>query len=137
MGVFFYASLDLFFAFMSVAVIRSEFAPCDEAGKTTPTRSRPRLRDLGIAIGVLPTGRYYLTDDVNSQEHGSCFVVVATDAPLDSPLLVAGTQTQILGSSASSQHPDCFRNRYPRVKSSEQRSRVDDAGRGVGDAGSK
>lgn len=28
-------------------------------------------------------GRYFLRDEVNRQEHGSCIVVVATDAPLD------------------------------------------------------
>lgn len=29
-------------------------------------------------------GRYYLKDSVRSQEHGSCIVIIATDAPLDS-----------------------------------------------------
>ncbi|HEY2839590.1 MAG TPA: P1 family peptidase, partial [Pirellulales bacterium] len=28
-------------------------------------------------------GRFYLQDAVQRQEHGSCIVIVATDAPLD------------------------------------------------------
>lgn len=37
----------------------------------------------GVPVGR-ELGRYYLKDDVTKQEHGSCIVVVATNAPLDS-----------------------------------------------------
>lgn len=36
----------------------------------------------GAAVGQ-ELGRYYLKDSLGGQEHGSCIVVVATDAPLD------------------------------------------------------
>lgn len=40
-----------------------------------------------LTIGGVPVGRklgrYYLKNDVKTQEHGSCIVIVATDAPLD------------------------------------------------------
>lgn len=36
----------------------------------------------GAAVGE-ELGRYYLKETVGNQEHGSCIVVVATDAPLD------------------------------------------------------
>jgi D-aminopeptidase len=41
------------------------------------------LTVAGVPIGRA-LGRAYLQDDVRSHEHGSCIVVVATDAPLDS-----------------------------------------------------
>ena len=40
-----------------------------------------------LTIGGAPVGRelgrYYLKDEIRTQEHGSCIVIVATDAPLD------------------------------------------------------
>lgn len=40
-----------------------------------------------LTVGGAPVGRalgrYYLKDEVTTQEHGSCIVIVATDAPLD------------------------------------------------------
>ncbi len=36
----------------------------------------------GVPIGR-ELGRYYLKDELRQQEHGSCIVIVATDAPLD------------------------------------------------------
>lgn len=41
------------------------------------------LTVAGIPVGQ-QLGRYYLKNEVRAQEHGSCVVVVATDAPLDS-----------------------------------------------------
>ncbi len=40
------------------------------------------LTVAGVPVGR-ELGRYYLKDEVRSQEHGSCIVIVATDAPLD------------------------------------------------------
>ena len=40
------------------------------------------LTIAGVPVGR-ELGRYYLKDEVNTQEHGSCIVIVATDAPLD------------------------------------------------------
>ena len=40
------------------------------------------LTVAGVPIGQR-LGRYYLKDEVKQQEHGSCIVIVATDAPLD------------------------------------------------------
>ena len=40
------------------------------------------LTIAGVPVGR-KLGRYYLKDDVKTQEHGSCIVIVATDAPLD------------------------------------------------------
>jgi len=40
------------------------------------------LTVAGVPVGR-ELGRYYLKDEVPPQEHGSCVVIVATDAPLD------------------------------------------------------
>lgn len=40
------------------------------------------LTVAGAPVGK-ELGRYYLKDEVQTQEHGSCIVVIATDAPLD------------------------------------------------------
>lgn len=40
------------------------------------------LTVAGVPVGR-ELGRYYLKDEVKTQEHGSCIVIVATDAPLD------------------------------------------------------
>jgi D-aminopeptidase len=41
------------------------------------------LTVAGVPVGKL-LGRYYLQEEMHSQEHGSCIVIIATDAPLDS-----------------------------------------------------
>ncbi len=41
------------------------------------------LTIAGVPVGR-ELGRYYLKDEVRQHEHGSCIVIVATDAPLDS-----------------------------------------------------
>ena len=41
------------------------------------------LTIAGVPVGR-ELGRYYLKDQVREHEHGSCIVIVATDAPLDS-----------------------------------------------------
>ncbi len=46
-------------------------------------------------------GRYYLKDQVRSQEHGSCIVIVATDAPLDSRRLERLARRAPLGLAAA------------------------------------
>jgi len=40
------------------------------------------LSVAGVPVGR-ELGRYYLQDEMTQQEHGSCIVIVATDAPLD------------------------------------------------------
>ena len=40
------------------------------------------LTVAGVPVGQV-LGRYYLKDEVKTEEHGSCIVIVATDAPLD------------------------------------------------------
>lgn len=56
--------------FTSVSVLNCQFAACDETVKTTQARSRPRLRDFGVAIGVLPTGPSNSLTDVNGVQVG-------------------------------------------------------------------
>lgn len=46
-------------------------------------------------------GRYYLKDEVRSQEHGSCIVIVATDAPLDARQLQRIARRAPLGLAAA------------------------------------
>ena len=46
-------------------------------------------------------GRYYLKDEVKTQEHGSCIVVLATDAPLDSRRLQRLARRAPLGLAAA------------------------------------
>ncbi|MFK8115268.1 MAG: P1 family peptidase [Rubripirellula sp.] len=46
-------------------------------------------------------GRYYLKDEIKTQEHGSCIVVVATDAPLDSRRLQRLARRAPLGLAAA------------------------------------
>src|SRR5262249_38690172 len=45
-------------------------------------------------------GRYYLKDAVGGQEHGSCIVIVATDAPLDARQLNRLAKRSTLGLAA-------------------------------------
>ena len=58
-----------------------------------------------LTIGGVPVGykldRYYLKDEVKSQEHGSCIVVVATDAPLDARRLERLARRAPLGLAAA------------------------------------
>lgn len=54
-----------------------------KVGVLVQTNFGGSLTVAGAPVGR-ELGRYYLKDDVKSQEHGSCIVIVATDAPLDS-----------------------------------------------------
>lgn len=47
-------------------------AACDESPTSKTARNRPRLRDLGISIGVLPTGPTNSLTDVAGVEVGHC-----------------------------------------------------------------
>ncbi len=58
------------------------------------------LTIAGVPVGR-ELGRYYLKDQVPSQEHGSCIVIVATDAPLDSRRLRRLAQRAPLGLAAA------------------------------------
>lgn len=53
----------------------------------------------GVPVGR-ELGRYYLKGQVQQQEHGSCIIVVATDAPLDSRKLERLAGRAILGLAA-------------------------------------
>ncbi|MCP4782377.1 MAG: serine hydrolase [Fuerstiella sp.] len=54
----------------------------------------------GVPVGR-ELGRYYLKDQVRQQEHGSCIVIVATDAPLDSRRLKRLARRAPLGLAAA------------------------------------
>lgn len=54
----------------------------------------------GVPVGR-QLGRYYLKDEVKQQEHGSCIVVVATDAPLDARRLKRVARRAPLGLAAA------------------------------------
>ena len=58
------------------------------------------LTIAGVPVGC-ELGRYYLKDQIPSQEHGSCIVIVATDAPLDSRRLRRLAQRAPLGLAAA------------------------------------
>jgi D-aminopeptidase len=58
------------------------------------------LTIAGVPVGR-ELGRYYLKDQIPSQEHGSCIVIVATDAPLDSRRLRRLAQRAPLGLAAA------------------------------------
>jgi D-aminopeptidase len=58
-----------------------------------------------LTIGGVPVGqhlgRFYLRDAISTQEHGSCIVVVATDAPLDARQLNRLAKRATLGLAAA------------------------------------
>ena len=54
----------------------------------------------GVPVGRM-LGRYYLKDEIKTQEHGSCMVVVATDAPLDARRLARLARRAPLGLAAA------------------------------------
>ncbi len=58
------------------------------------------LTVAGVPVGR-ELGRYYLKDEVKTQEHGSCIVIVATDAPLDSRRLQRLARRAPLGLAAA------------------------------------
>ncbi len=58
------------------------------------------LTVAGVPVGR-ELGRYYLKDQIPAQEHGSCIVIVATDAPLDSRRLQRLARRAPLGLAAA------------------------------------
>ena len=58
------------------------------------------LTVAGVPVGV-ELDRYYLKDEVRRQEHGSCIVIVATDAPLDARRLKRLARRAPLGLAAA------------------------------------
>ncbi|HIE99124.1 MAG: P1 family peptidase [Fuerstiella sp.] len=58
------------------------------------------LTIAGVPVGR-ELGRYYLKDEVRQHEHGSCIVIVATDAPLDSRRLKRLAKRAPLGLAAA------------------------------------
>ena len=58
------------------------------------------LTIAGVPVGR-ELGRYYLKDQVREHEHGSCIVIVATDAPLDSRRLERLARRAPLGLAAA------------------------------------
>ncbi|MFP6763027.1 MAG: P1 family peptidase, partial [Planctomycetaceae bacterium] len=58
------------------------------------------LTVAGVPVGR-ELGRYYLKEHVNAQEHGSCIVIVATDAPLDARRLKRLARRAISGLAAA------------------------------------
>jgi len=58
------------------------------------------LTIAGVPVGR-ELGRYYLKDEVRQHEHGSCIVIVATDAPLDSRRLQRLARRAPLGLAAA------------------------------------
>ncbi|MDG2127927.1 MAG: P1 family peptidase [Fuerstiella sp.] len=58
------------------------------------------LTIAGVPVGR-ELGRYYLKDQVREHEHGSCIVIVATDAPLDSRRLKRLARLAPLGLAAA------------------------------------
>lgn len=58
------------------------------------------LTVAGVPVGKA-LGRYYLKDEVREQEHGSCIVIVATDAPLDARRLKRLARRAPLGLAAA------------------------------------
>jgi CubicO group peptidase (beta-lactamase class C family) len=58
------------------------------------------LTVAGVPVGR-ELGRYYLKDEIRSHEHGSCIVIVATDAPLDARRLKRMARRAPLGLAAA------------------------------------
>jgi D-aminopeptidase len=58
------------------------------------------LSVAGVPVGR-ELGRYYLKDELRQQEHGSCIVIVATDAPLDARRLKRLARRAPLGLAAA------------------------------------
>lgn len=58
------------------------------------------LTVAGVPVGRR-LGRFYLQDHVRSQEHGSCIVIIATDAPLDARRLKRLARRAPLGLAAT------------------------------------
>ncbi len=58
------------------------------------------LTIAGVPVGQ-KLGRYYLKDEIKTQEHGSCIVIIATDAPLDSRRLERLARRAPLGLAAT------------------------------------
>ncbi len=57
------------------SAIHADRAPADEPDKAAPAVARPRLRDLGITIGVLPTGPNNSLTDVAGVQVGHQTIV--------------------------------------------------------------
>ena len=58
------------------------------------------LTIAGVPVGR-ELGRYYLKDQIRKQEHGSCIIIVATDAPLDARRLKRLARRAPLGLAAA------------------------------------